>query len=587
MAKLLGWLALKAEEHLSDQQLITAIDADSPQPLPAHSVRHLERCWQCLARKRQLKETIFKIVDYQRELLVPFLPPPDRGEERFLARLDSQIQTAGHRFWPRFLMPARSFGILPMNPVLASVVVVLLAFSSLLLIWRRSTPTVSVNEVFESGEKWDKNPSNGEAGVVYQRIRIRTPQQTFERTVYRDAQRRRRPRSESPKPQEEQLATQLKEAGVNWAEPLSIDSFKQWHDQQMEKKDQVRAGADMLTLTTEVENGAVANQSLTLRKSDFHPLSRRIQFRTSGTVEIAELDYAVLGWSAVNDSIFEPVEPLSGPSLQHLAIASLPTREELDEAELLARVILSQLNADGREQLEFSRSSRSIVINGVVETNERKNALLAQLRTLPHVVTSIFSLEDLNSRRDLGPSSTTAVQAYSAEAAGPSPLEALLRGPVAPEAQVSSISREILDAALALQQDSTALTELLQRFSRDSRLSYPARKALEELTERHYKNLMDELDEEEHVMRRVAAASGQSSAPGLAAKLDEPQTLTAAVARNRVLCTELISSAQSRSRTGQIISSEILANIMEIRRIANNSRTAAASAGTSAAAAKP
>ena len=204
-------------------------------------------------------------------------------------------------------------------------------------------------------------------------------------------------------------------------------AFKEWHDRQALKKDEVeRSGDDLMTLTTNVPEGSVAAESLTVRRADFHPVARTVQFRESGTVEIAELDYAVLGWNAVNDSIFEPIPSELGAVPRHLAIPSLPTREELDEVELEARLVLSRLNADSTEQLEFSRSNNGIIINGVVETKERKNSLLAQLRRLPHVTSSIFSLEELTSRGASERSSIARVQEYS-DVAGASPLEEFFR----------------------------------------------------------------------------------------------------------------------------------------------------------------
>jgi len=92
---------------------------------------------------------------------------------------------------------------------------------------------------------------------------------------------------------------------------------------------------------------------------------------------------------------------------------------------------------------------------------------------------------------------------------------------------------------------------------------------------------MAELDREEKIMRELGSLSAQGVDSVRIAKEDELQTLTAAAARNRSLCSELISGAQSGSRPGQMIGSEILAYIEEIRRIASNSRTAAASAAGS------
>ena len=568
MARLLQKLLAKTDEHLSDEQIIAAIDGDAPAPFSANAARHLDACWQCLARKQQLQDTIIRVVDYQRELVTPFLPPSARGEDRFIAQLDEQIQSAGRRRWPRFVFLVRSIGIAHMNPVVASTIVVVLALSTLLAIWSRTSPSVSASEFLERAKVWDESPTNGEQGVVYQRIRIRAPQQTIEKTLYRDVQRRRRPKTTDPNLQEQQLKRTISVAGVSWDEPLSAIAFKDWHDRQRLKKDEVaRSGDEFVTLTTTVPEGSVAAESLTVRKADFHPVARKVQFRETGTVEIAELDYAVLGWNAVNDSIFEPNASELGAVPRHLAIPSLPTRKELDEVELEARLVLSRLNADSTEQLEFSRSSDGIVINGVVETKERKNSLLAQLRRLPHVTSSIFSLEELASRGASERSSMSSVREYS-DVAGASPLEVFFRKHAKPQSAVSSVSRQVLDAALVVQQESSALAELLQRFSPDSPLNEPAQAALKELLERHSNKLFDGLDAEEQAVRAINVLEGSPPDSPLAVESNKSQTLTVAAARNRALCSELISGVQSSQRPAQAITSDILASIGELRRLA-------------------
>ncbi|SPE40191.1 conserved hypothetical protein [Candidatus Sulfotelmatobacter sp. SbA7] len=571
MARLLQWLLPKTDEHLSDEQIIAAIDGDSPAAFSAHAARHLDSCWQCLARRQQLQDTIVRVVDYQRELVAPFLPPPPRGEDRFIARLDRQVQSAGQRRWPRFVLLVRSLGMPPMNPVLASTIVVLIAVSTLLLIWSRTRPSISASQFLERAKVWDESPGNGEPGVVYQRIRIRAPQQTIESTVYRDVQRHRRPRTNSPHEEEQQLERTLSLAGISWDEPLSAIAFKQWHDRQGIKRDEIaRSGDDLVTLTTTVAEGTIADESLTVRKADFHPVAKSVHFREAGTIEIAELDYAVLGWNAVNDSLFEPLSSGPGATPPRLAIPSLPTREELDEAELQARLVLSRLNADSTEQLQFSRSAKAIVINGVVETKERKNSLLAQLRPLPHVMSSIFSLEELSARGASQPSSLASVQEYS-DVARPSPLEELFRRHARTQTEVSSVSRQVLDAALAVQQESSAVTELWQRFGPDSDLNEPAQAALKELLETHSRKLSDGLDAEEQAVHAINLL--ESSPPGSlpALEADKPQTLTAAAARNRALCSELIAGAQSSPRPAHAITSNILTSIEELRRLARNS----------------
>jgi len=572
MAELLRWLASKTDEHLSDEKILAAIDGDSPVPLSAEAARHLDSCWQCLARKQQLKEAIVRVVDYQRELLAPFLPPPPRGEERFIARLDSQLQDSRRGWWPRFLLGLRPLGFPHMNPVFASIFVVLLAFGALLIIWKRTGPAQSASEFLERAEVWDKSPGNHEGGVVYQRIQIRTRQQTMERTIYRDVQRRRTPKGSQPSAPEEQLKGTLAAAGVPWEEPLSASAFQSWHDRQEIKRDKVeRTGDDLLTLTTSVQGGAVANESLTVRIADFHPVSRNIQFRDAETVELAELDYAVLGWNTVNDSIFEPAASLPAVVPHLIAVPSLPTREELDEAELQARLALSRLNAES-EQLEVSRSNKSVLVKGIVETDARKNSLLAQLRPLPHVMPSIFSLEELNARRVSEHSSIAGIHEY-ADVALSSPLENFLRQHEKTPRDVNMISQQVLDAALAVQQESSAFTELSRRFASGAHLSDQARAALKELLDRQIARLANGLDTQEQVVRSIFALQG-SLPEATAPQDDESQTLTAAAARNRALCSELISGAQSSSRPAAAIASDILRSIEDVRQRAEDSRIA-------------
>lgn len=573
MAERLGWLASNTDEHLSDEQILAAIDGDSPVPLTADAVRHLDSCWQCLARKQQLQEAIVRVVDYQRELLTPFMPPPPRGEERFIARLDSQLQDSGRRWWPRIALGLRPFGFPHMNPVFASVFVILLAIGALLIIWKRTGPSAgSANEFLERAEVWDKSPGSRETGVVYQRIQIRAHGRTVERTIYRDVQRRRTPKSGQASAQEEQLKRTLAAAGVPWEEPLSASSFRTWRDRQELKSDQVkRTGDDLLTLTTSVQEGTVANESLTVRRADFHPVARSIQFRGAETVELAELDYAVLGWNMVNDSIFEPLASLPVLAPSAIAVPSLPTREELDEAELQARLALSRLNAES-EQVEVSRSSKGVLVKGIVETDARKNSLLTQLQPLPHVTSSILSLEELNAGRVSVRSSITGIQAYSGISHS-SPLEDFLRQQEKTPGDLNVISGQLLDAAVAVQQESSALTELSGRFPSGATLNSQARAALNELWNRQAARLANGLYTEEQVVRFIFALPGPPAA-AVTVPDEESRTLTAAAARNRALCSELISGAQSPSRPGPVIAADILKTIDEVRQRAEDARTA-------------
>jgi hypothetical protein len=136
--------------------------------------------------------------------------------------------------------------------------------------------------------------ANTPKGVICQKIKIQTPQKTIERIIYRDPQGKRRPRPQKVVNDEAQLSDKFALAAVSWSAPLSATDYQNWHDSQHVRRDRIaRVGHHMLELTTTVPNGSVAEQSLMVRESDFHPVQRTVVFRDSETVEIAELSYDV------------------------------------------------------------------------------------------------------------------------------------------------------------------------------------------------------------------------------------------------------------------------------------------------------
>ncbi len=100
----------------------------------------------------------------------------------------------------------------------------------------------------------------------------------------------------------------LQDAGLNWDAPLFASGYQDWHDRQRVREDRIsRAGRHLIRLTTTIPSGTVAEQSLTVRDTDFHPVQRTVALRNSETIEIAEVDYAVLPWTSVSPDTFEPL----------------------------------------------------------------------------------------------------------------------------------------------------------------------------------------------------------------------------------------------------------------------------------------
>jgi hypothetical protein len=167
---------------------------------------------------------------------------------------------------------------------------------------------MTAGALLQRAEKWESQGATADPGVVHQVVQIKAPHLTMKRSLYWDLQGKRKAKQAPIPVAEEELRTTLSQAGVDWNRPISAMSYQTWRNQQQRRSDRVISnGSHLLTLTTAVPEGAVSEQSLTIRDTDFHPVKRRVEFRNSQTIEIAELDFKVLPWAAVEPGIFEPL----------------------------------------------------------------------------------------------------------------------------------------------------------------------------------------------------------------------------------------------------------------------------------------
>src|SRR5438552_4045732 len=74
--------------HLSDEQLLLALDGElSPREAALVSV-HLESCWSCRTRSEQIGEAIGDFVEYRHCLIKPSFPPFPGARAMFVAQLE-------------------------------------------------------------------------------------------------------------------------------------------------------------------------------------------------------------------------------------------------------------------------------------------------------------------------------------------------------------------------------------------------------------------------------------------------------------------------------------------------------------------
>ena len=465
------------------------------------------------------------------------------------------------RLWPRLSeIPAA------MNPLLTSAMILGLASILCFVAWMHRAPSVTANALLLNAERWDAVSSHaGEAKVIYQKVRIRTSRLTIERAIYRDSTGRRIPRRQPLGLQEEQVRNQFARAGINWDQPLSASSYVNWRSGEQSSKDAIaRAGSGLLTLTTTVPSDPeIRQETFTVRENDFHPVGRTIELRNSGTIEIAELNYDALPWSAVNDSLFEPDGAISGvaapirPSLSIHLPAPL-TDTELDMAELSARLVLDKLHADNGERIELIRTDRGVQVKGIVETDERKQELETQLRFVPHAIPAIFSYREMGGDAPAG--TEIASVRMSSVVSQTTPLEKYLVDRGWTGDNVRQISRQIFDSSTAVDRESQAIADLLRRFASKSSLSQTADITLGQLIAEHKSKLLEALTAEEQSLAAVGQTESFKSLPP-----NSFEVLAADARENVNLTQELISTADPQARSAEVIVPELAKSVAQLR----------------------
>jgi len=507
---LLRKLVASSGAHLSDDVLSRHVSGEVESRELDGIQKHLAKCWKCRSRHDELDRAAMKFVELHKQLGAPNPPEAPKWRETFLARLDqSALELAPSPWWSRF---GHQFGAqwsANMNPVLASAAVLLVASVVLFFIWQRSLPSVSASELLQRAESSDSTAAHADGpGVVYQKIRMKTPRGFLERDLYRDRAGRRKAKADAVPADLMVLSAKLQIAGVDWAQPLSASDYKSWHDRQEADSDEVkRSGKNLLTLTTKGSGGIVMQETLTVREEDFHPVERTVELLDVGNVEIAEVNYAVLGWDAVNEDLFEPLTPTIAPaSSLHAVMAPAsrvpPTATQLLDTELQARVALHTVGADLGEQVEVVHESHAsvVLVQGLVNTPERKRELSAALQGIPDLDVTLQTVDEAVAKQeseDLVPPSREPV------VTGHPALEDKLaqRFPNSDE-RAAFVNRTLSLADLAIAH-AWALRRLEERYtvSQMALLNQSGRQTLELLVRDHVATIGEEIGKEQELFR--------------------------------------------------------------------------------------
>lgn len=573
--------------HLSSDDLLLLLNEELSLARRYDAEKHLATCHRCHTIFERLQlgaQAMDAHCDDRMATLFPY--GIDGHEQRMLLRLDQFLSKEEHTALlaqtkkENFRIPLPT-----MNPTLATALIFGFASIVFVLMWfQQKKPDITSNALLVNAEAWDAVSSQAVAGVIRQRIGIATSKRRIYRTVYRDTQGHRKPRTEVLASDDEKLKNTLVSAGVNWDAPLSATSYQEWHDRQRVRRDDIQPSGNNLILTTHVPDGLIEEQQFTVRKADFHPIERRVVLRDSEQIEIAELEYQVLPWTEIDASLFEApgTLPSIAPGRPSLALVprlpALPTDMQLAEAELSARLALNQLHADIGQQIQIESNPQGVQIKGLVETDARKAELQTHLKTIPHVSVSLFSIEELNRRP--APANEAVSQVGSGKGES-SPLEIYFESKGLNPAKTSDLAEQLMDNALLVDQESRAIADLVARFGSGERISEVASATLTELIFSHRERMMDALVEEQQLLAKTGVMP-KGNTVGMS--FGKNATLVSAAERNLTLCKELTVGGGSPARNADEIIADLTASLDELRTKFRETRVmplkAAAAAGT-------
>jgi hypothetical protein len=543
-------------KHLSDETISRLICGELATIHAFGARSHIERCWHCRSRREALERAAMQVTEHRNRLSESVPINPD-GRARLIADLRSRgARNAPQQHRANYIFHIRTWVGNRMSSLLASAVIITAAAALLLMVWQRSASPILPAQLLQRAAATDAVVSSGNPGVVYQKVRITTAHLAIEHEIYRDPRGVRTRRAEQAKGDSVAIRETLAKAGVDWDRPLASSSFQGWHDRQTVITDEVRAEeGNLITIVSRVPSGWITAESLTVRASDFHPVARRIETRSSEPIEIAEVSYAVLPWDGVNEALFEPLgRPVHDSAV---LVPSPPTPTDLDSAELAARVTLNDLHADQGEQISITRTDRAVEVKGVVETDERRRELVRSLGLLPRVKTDILSLAELQALPTQRDRSQT-VQVQSVDVS-PSPLATYLATSPNKQGKVGEASQGLLDAALSVRQNASELLVLKERFSIAGE-STSNRKALTKLTENYSQRLRAALDAETSALSGLEFQDRSASSP-----ISNDVDLRAAIDRNNTLCSELIAGGNGTRRPAPEIAEELYESIARIK----------------------
>src|SRR5882762_6780980 len=245
--------------HLSDEKLLFALDGELAAGESAQVKSHLQACWSCRARSEQIEDAIASVVEYRDLLATSFGPISTSGRAKFVMQLQQLSRSVGNPTLKSRMvgtlrtLQAFSKGALPRQAAISGLVMATLLLLFFARPWK--VRNVSANQLLENAQVSEVRALHSVTRpVVYQKLSIRIGDEAVTRTIYRDldglrqtdrvdvsgrtvdfsngvaSPRQPQKRSESMQSARNEIEQTFLQAHLNWQEPLSAATYKDWHN---------------------------------------------------------------------------------------------------------------------------------------------------------------------------------------------------------------------------------------------------------------------------------------------------------------------------------------------------------------------
>ncbi len=446
---------LARNSHISYEDLVALVSDEASLDAAEKIRKHLGTCWHCQARHQELKQSIIEIV----QNLNAYVGDLSSRSRIARCRLDQDLhRLAGEKNRPAPLTQVLGMleSTLPTRLPIRQIAIVAACLLALLAIFPlTSTAPISAAELLQRSKQAEERMMQGvpdpaihgmfrvtkkNSGsmdeqsmtweiwedTVHNRVRNRVEGEQGTKTT--GGQRPRFLAKYSPDASSSPLLADLQnvcqENGIDISHPLSPQGFDNWRRALRGERDEVFAtrlaagdqGMGLRTIPAEPPvEGRILSAELIVRSGDWHPVEQRFRVQGATTTEeydVLETAYQVVALESAPTSIFAEMSPtvLLPPPTRRASLAPVvaaPTPQELDEAELSAKFALHAVDEFLRGQIRIAQDpAGSVVVEGIVETDERKAELTSLLASIPYAAVKLQTSEE----------ALTGLQALSPEA---------------------------------------------------------------------------------------------------------------------------------------------------------------------------